>query len=40
MRISSAKVDKAAFADAKVMALGFWLKSQPQQGKPAKSRRR
>jgi ADP-ribose pyrophosphatase len=31
-----AKVDKAAFHDAKVMALGFWLKAQPQQGKPEK----
>jgi nudix-type nucleoside diphosphatase (YffH/AdpP family) len=33
-----ARVDKAAFHDAKVMALGFWLKSQPRQGKPRKSR--
>jgi ADP-ribose pyrophosphatase len=31
-----AKVDKAGFADAKVMALGFWLKAQPGQGKPKK----
>lgn len=29
-----AKIDKAAFADAKVMALGFWLKAQLQNGKP------
>lgn len=33
-----ARVDKAAFNDAKVMALGFWLKAQPRQGKPRKSR--
>lgn len=32
-------VEKAAFADAKIMTLGFWLKSQPKQGKPRKSRR-
>ena len=40
-----AKVDKAGFEDAKVMSLGFWLKAQPQngkpkQGKPAKPRRK
>lgn len=29
-----AKVDRAAFHDAKAMALGFWLKAQPRQGKP------
>jgi ADP-ribose pyrophosphatase len=29
-----ASIDAAAFADAKVMALGFWLKGQPNQGKP------
>jgi hypothetical protein len=32
-----ARIDKAAFADAKVMTLGFWLKAQPKQGKPARS---
>jgi len=31
-----AKIDKAGFADAKVMQLGFWLKAQPKQGKPKK----
>lgn len=34
-----ARIDEAAFHDAKVMALGFWLKAQPRQGKPAKTRR-
>lgn len=29
-----ARVDAAFFDDAKVMALGFWLKAQPRQGKP------
>jgi hypothetical protein len=29
------RVDAAFFDDAKVMALGFWLKAQPKQGKPA-----
>jgi nudix-type nucleoside diphosphatase (YffH/AdpP family) len=29
-----ARVDAAFFDDAKVMALGFWLKGQPRQGKP------
>jgi len=33
-----ARIDKAGFADAKVMTLGFWLKSQPKQGKPKKPR--
>jgi len=33
-----ARIDKAQFADAKVMALGFWLKSQPKQGKPGTQR--
>lgn len=33
-----ARVDAAFFDDAKVMALGFWLKGQPQQGKPRKPR--
>lgn len=28
------RVDAAFFDDAKVMALGFWLKAQPDQGKP------
>ncbi len=31
------RVDAAFFDDAKVMALGFWLKAQPDQGKPQKS---
>lgn len=31
------RVDAAFFDDAKVMALGFWLKAQPNQGKPQKS---
>lgn len=40
-----ARVDAAAFEDAKIMALGFWLKAQPRNGKPkqdkpAKVRRR
>lgn len=30
------RVDAAFFDDAKVMALGFWLKAQPKQGKPGK----
>ena len=30
------RVDAAFFDDAKVMALGFWLKAQPKQGKPKK----
>jgi nudix-type nucleoside diphosphatase (YffH/AdpP family) len=30
------RVDAAFFDDAKVMALGFWLKAQPRQGKPKK----
>ncbi len=33
-----ARIDRAAFADAKVMTLGLWLKAQPRQGKPAGSR--
>lgn len=32
------RVDAAAFDDAKVMALGLWLKAQPRQGKPARRR--
>lgn len=31
-----ARVDAAFFDDAKVMALGFWLRGQPRQGKPKK----
>ena len=31
-----ARVDRAEFADGKVMALGFWLKAQPRQGRPRK----
>jgi nudix-type nucleoside diphosphatase (YffH/AdpP family) len=34
-----ARVDAAFFDDAKVMALGFWLKGQPRQGKPSAARR-
>jgi nudix-type nucleoside diphosphatase (YffH/AdpP family) len=30
------RVDAALFDDAKVMALGFWLKSRPGKGKPRK----
>ena len=30
------RLDKGEFDDAKVVSLGFWLKSQPGQGKPAK----
>ena len=33
-----ARVDVAFFDDAKAMALGFWLKAQPKQGKPVKRR--
>jgi nudix-type nucleoside diphosphatase (YffH/AdpP family) len=33
-----ARVDAAFFDDAKVMALGFWLKGQPRQGKPSAAR--
>jgi len=31
------RIDAAFFDDAKVMALGFWLKAQPDQGKPPQS---
>ena len=31
-----ARLDKGRFEDGKIIALGFWLKSQPKQGKPAK----
>lgn len=34
-----ARVDAAFFDDAKVMTLGFWLKAQPKQGKPTRTRR-
>lgn len=34
-----ARLDKAAFQDVKVMTLGFWLKAQPRQGRPARPRR-
>jgi nudix-type nucleoside diphosphatase (YffH/AdpP family) len=34
-----ARLDKGKFDDGKIVALGFWLKSQPKQGKPAKVRR-
>jgi ADP-ribose pyrophosphatase len=33
------RVDAAFFDDAKVMTLGFWLKTQPKQGKPGGTRR-
>jgi ADP-ribose pyrophosphatase len=33
-----ARIDVAFFDDAKAMALGFWLKAQPKQGKPVKRR--
>ncbi len=33
-----ARLDKGKFDDGKIVALGFWLKSQPKQGKPAKVR--
>jgi len=32
------RIDAAFFDDAKVMALGFWLKAQPDQGKPSGSK--
>lgn len=35
-----ARVDAAFFDDSKVMALGFWLKAQPRQGKPKGFRKR
>lgn len=35
-----ARVDAAFFDDSKVMALGFWLKAQPRQGKPNGFRKR
>jgi ADP-ribose pyrophosphatase len=31
------RLDKGGFDDGKIVALGFWLKSQPGQGKPAKA---
>jgi nudix-type nucleoside diphosphatase (YffH/AdpP family) len=31
------RLDAGKFDDAKVITLGFWLKSQPKQGKPAKA---
>jgi ADP-ribose pyrophosphatase len=34
-----ARLDRGRFDDGKIVALGFWLKSQPKQGKPAKVRR-
>ena len=34
-----ARLDKGKFDDGKIVALGFWLKSQPKQGKPPKARR-
>lgn len=30
------RLDAAKFDDGKIVSLGFWLKSQPKQGKPAK----
>jgi ADP-ribose pyrophosphatase len=32
------RLDAGKFVDGKLIALGFWLKSQPRQGKPAKTR--
>jgi len=34
-----ARLDRGRFDDGKIIALGYWLKSQPKQGKPAKVRR-
>ena len=34
-----ARLDRGKFDDGRIVALGFWLKSQPKQGKPAKVRR-
>jgi ADP-ribose pyrophosphatase len=31
------RLDAGKFDDGKIVALGFWLKSQPKQGKPAKA---
>jgi nudix-type nucleoside diphosphatase (YffH/AdpP family) len=33
------RLDKGGFKDGKVVTLGFWLKAQPNQGKPAKAAR-
>lgn len=33
------RLDRGRFDDGKIVALGLWLKSQPKQGKPAKTRR-
>jgi nudix-type nucleoside diphosphatase (YffH/AdpP family) len=33
------RLDKGGFEDGKVVTLGFWLKAQPNQGKPAKTAR-
>ncbi|MDP3737297.1 MAG: NUDIX domain-containing protein [Hyphomonadaceae bacterium] len=32
------RLDAAKFDDGKIVSLGFWLKSQPRQGKPAKAK--
>ena len=32
------RLDKSGFEDAKVVTLGYWLKAQPGQGKPARTR--
>jgi nudix-type nucleoside diphosphatase (YffH/AdpP family) len=32
------RLDAAKFDDGKIVSLGFWLKSQPKQGKPAKAK--
>ena len=34
-----ARLDRGRFDDGKIIALGYWLKSQPKQGKPVKARR-
>ena len=33
------RLDAGSFEDGKIISLGFWLKSQPGQGKPTKARR-
>jgi nudix-type nucleoside diphosphatase (YffH/AdpP family) len=35
-----ARLDAGKFDDAKIFTLGFWLKAQPKQGKPAKAKRK
>lgn len=33
------RLEKGKFDDGKIVTLGYWLKSQPKQGKPAKAKR-